>query len=135
MAFFEDLTKKVQDVAFTAAEKAQEVAAIASEKASNVADRAKSEYAIAAEKRSLDKNYRAVGEWYLSTIEEAPEAVADIVSAIRASQAKIAELEASRPVKEEAPAAEAEEPAEVKTCPNCGAAVTSKFCPECGTEV
>ena len=135
MAFFEDLTKKVQDVAFTAAEKAQEVAAIASEKASNVADRAKTEYAIAAEKRSLDKNYRAVGEWYLSTIEEAPEAVADIVSAIRASQAKITELEARRPVKVESPAAEAEEPAEDKTCPNCGAAVTSKFCPECGTEV
>lgn len=134
MAFFDELTKKVQNVAFAATEKAQEVAAVASEKANNVADRAKTEYAIAAEKRSLDKNYRAIGEWYLSTVEEAPEAVADIVAAVRASQAKIAELEAMRPVKEEEPVVEAEA-AEVKTCPNCGETVTSKFCPKCGTEV
>lgn len=103
MAFFDELTKKVQNVAFVATEKAQEVAAVATEKAAVVADRAKTEYAIAAEKRSLDKNYRAIGEWYLSTIEEAPEAVADIVAAIRESLAKIAELEASKPTKEEAP--------------------------------
>ncbi len=112
MAFFEDLKKKAQDVAFAATEKAQVVAAAASEKASDVADRAKAEYAIAAEKRSLDKNFRAIGEWYMSTIEgDAPEAVADVVAAIRASQAKIAELEAGKEEKkeeaaEEAPAAE-----------------------------
>ncbi len=112
MAFFEDLKKKAQDVAFAATEKAQVVAAAASEKASDVADRAKAEYAIAAEKRSLDKNFRAIGEWYMSTIEgDAPEAVADVVAAIRASQAKIAELEAGKEEKkqdaaEEAPDAE-----------------------------
>lgn len=133
MAFFDELTKKVQDVAFLATEKAQEVAAVAGEKANNVAERAKTEYAITAEKRSIDKNYRAIGEWYLSTIDEAPEAVADIVAAIRASQAKIAELEASRPSKEE-PVVEAEA-VEVKVCPNCGETVSSKFCPKCGTEV
>ena len=38
MAFFEDLSRKVQDVAFAAAEKGKEVAAIASEKAQDAAD-------------------------------------------------------------------------------------------------
>lgn len=40
------------------------------------------------------KNYRAIGEWYVSELKgEAPEAVADIVAAIRASQARIAALQ------------------------------------------
>ena len=106
MAFFEDLKKKAQDVAFIATEKAQEVAAVASEKAQDVAERAKIEYAIAAEKHSIEKNYRAIGEWYVSTVETAPDAVADIVAAVRASQAKIAELEASKGEKD-APVVEA----------------------------
>ena len=80
MAFFEDLSRKVQDVAFAAAEKGKEVAAIASEKAQDAADTV--------------KTYRAIGEWYVSELKgEAPEAVADIVAAIRASQAKIAALQ------------------------------------------
>ena len=45
-----------------------------------------------------------------------------------ASKAKIAELEASKPTKEE-PAAAA--PA-AKKCPICGAESDSKFCPKCG---
>ena len=81
MAFFEDLSRKVQDVAFAAAEKGKEVAAIASEKAQDAADTVKTNVAIA-------------GEWYVSELKgEAPEAVADIVAAIRASQAKIAKLQ------------------------------------------
>ena len=104
---FDNLKKKAQDVAFIATEKAQEVAAVASEKAQDVADRAKIEYAIAAEKHSIEKNYRAIGEWYVSTVETVPDAVADIVAAVRASQAKIAELEASKDDKGEAPVAEA----------------------------
>ena len=40
MAFFEDLSRKVQDVAFAAAEKGKEVAAIASEKAQDAAKEA-----------------------------------------------------------------------------------------------
>ena len=58
-----------------------------------------------------------------------PEAVKDVVEAVNASKAKIAELEASKPQKEE-PIAE-EEPAE-RVCPVCGVAANSKFCPECG---
>ena len=86
MAFFDNFSKKVQDVAFVATEKAQQVAAVAGEKANAVADKAKTEYEMASERRSMDKNYRAIGEWYVSTLEgDAPEAVADIVAAIKAS--------------------------------------------------
>ena len=78
MAFFDNFSKKVQDVAFVATEKAQQVAAVAGEKANAVADKAKTEYEMASERRSMDKNYRAIGEWYVSTLEgDAPEAVAD----------------------------------------------------------
>ena len=94
MAFFENLSRKVQDVAFAAAEKGKEVAAIASEKAQDAADTVKTNVAIAGEQRAIEKNYRAIGEWYVSELKgEAPEAVADIVAAIRASQAKIAALQ------------------------------------------
>ena len=61
MAFFEDLSRKVQDVAFAAAEKGKEVAAIASEKAQDAADTVKTNVAIAGEQRAIEKNYRAIG--------------------------------------------------------------------------
>lgn len=97
MAFFEDLSRKVQDVAFAAAEKGKEVAAIASEKAQDAADTVKTNVAIAGEQRAIEKNYRAIGEWYVSTLEgDAPEAVADIVAAIKASQEKLAAYEAAK---------------------------------------
>lgn len=137
MAFFDNLSKKVQDVAFVATEKAQQVAAVASEKAGEVADKAKTEYEIAAERRSMDKNYRALGEWYVSELNgDAPEAVADVVAAIRASQEKIAAYEAAK-----AEAAAEKEPIieirveQTKECPNCGEVVTSAYCPKCGTKI
>ena len=107
MAFFDNFSKKVQDVAFVATEKAQQVAAVAGEKA--IADKAKTEYEMASERRSMDKNYRAIGEWYVSTLEgDAPEAVADIVAAIKASQKKLAAYEAAKA--EAAAAKKAQEP-------------------------
>ncbi len=106
MAFFDNFSKKVQDVAFAATEKAQQVAAVVGEKANDVADKAKTEYEIAGERRSIDKNYRAIGEWFVSTLNgDAPEAVADIVAAIHSSQEKIAAYEAA---KAEAAAAKAD---------------------------
>ena len=56
----------------------------------------------------------------------------DLVEAVAASKAKIAELEASKPGKDEpGPAAETEaKPG--KTCPICGTESDSKFCPQCG---
>lgn len=57
----------------------------------------------------MDKNYRAIGEWYVSTLEgDAPEAVADIVAAIKASQKKLAAYEAAKA--EAAAAKKAQEP-------------------------
>ena len=113
MAFFEDLSRKVQDVAFAAAEKGKEVAAIASEKAQDAADTVKTNVAIAGEQRAIEKNYRAIGEWYVSELKgEAPEAVADIVAAIRASQAKIAALQGEAAPAEAPVEAPAEAPAE-----------------------
>ena len=78
----------------------------------------------------MDKNYRAIGEWYVNEYEgEIPEEIREIVEAVAASKAKIAELEASKPRKEETPV-QAEAP--VKVCPVCGAEAGSKFCPQCG---
>ena len=54
--------------------------------------------AIAGEQREIDKNYRTIGEWFVSEYEgEIPDAVRDLVEAVNTSKAKIAELEASKP--------------------------------------
>ena len=123
MAFFDELSKKVQNAAFIAAEKGKEVAAVASEKAQDAADTVKTNMAISSEQRAIEKNYRAIGEWYVSTLgDEIPEAVADIVKAIRESQNKIVELQAKLAAKGEdatveCACAEAEEaPAAAERC-------------------
>ena len=51
---------------------------------------------------------------------------------IEKTKAKIAELEASKPVKEEAAPADEPEAKAGKTCPICGTESDSKFCPQCG---
>ena len=127
MSFFDDLTKKAKAVAATASEKAKEAA-----------DSAKISAAIIAEKRELDKNYRAIGQWYACECpEEVPEAIADVVAAVKAGLEKIAQLEASREAQNvpaeavEEAAEEAAEPAGA-VCPVCGKISESKFCPHCG---
>ncbi len=122
MSFFDDLTQKAKSVAMTATEKAKEAA-----------DSAKISAAIIAEKRELDKNYRAIGQWFVCEhTEDIPEGIADVVAAVRASQEKIAQLQASRESAENAEAAgEAAEPAGT-VCPVCGKISDSKFCPHCG---
>ena len=129
MSFFDDLTKKAKAVAVTASEKAKEAA-----------DTAKISAAIIAEKREMDKNYRAIGQWYVCEHDEdIPAAVADLVASVKASQERIAQLEASK-----------EKPAEIvfeidedddtdeedaiagTVCPVCGKIGTTKFCPHCG---
>lgn len=130
MAFFDELGKKAQTYAGIAVDKAKDLAGTASEKAKTATETAKANMAIIMEQRELDKNYKAIGEWFVSEYaEEIPEAVKDVVEAVNASKAKIAELEASKPQKEECP--EEEEPAE-HVCPVCGVASEGKFCPECG---
>ena len=119
MAFFDELSKKVK-----------ETASVAGEKAKDAAELAKINVAIAGEQREIDKNFRAIGEWFVAEYaQEIPEAVKDVVEAVNASKAKIAELEASKPQKDE-PIVD-EEPAE-KVCPVCGVASSGKYCPECG---
>ena len=152
MAFWEDLSKKVKDAAAVTAEKAKDVAAVASEKAKDTAELAKINLAIAGEQREIEKNYRTIGEWFVTEYDgELPEAVKALADAVAASKAKIAELEASKPSKAEkaadaAPAEEtadfaevadeaeetAEEPKTLTKCPLCGFETDSRFCPQCG---
>ncbi|MBE7003775.1 MAG: hypothetical protein E7425_05760 [Ruminococcaceae bacterium] len=76
-----------------AGEKAGSLMDLAAEKAEALKDYAVSGVALVSEKRTLEKNYQALGEWYAAQcVDSAPEAVADIVRAIHESQAKIAEL-------------------------------------------
>ena len=122
MAFnFDELTRKAKDVANKAADRTKDAAELV-----------KLNMAIAGEQKEIDKNYRAIGEWCVDEYEgEIPDAVREAVDAVNASKAKIAELEASKPVKEE-PAEAVEEAPAGKKCPICGAESDSKFCPQCG---
>lgn len=119
MAFFDELGKK-----------AQAVAAVAVDKAKDAAELTKISVSVASEQRDIDKNYRTIGEWFVSEYEgEIPDAVRDLVDAVATSKAKIAELEASKPAKEEV----VQEAAPTqKICPICATASDSKFCPQCG---
>ena len=82
MAFFDELTKKAKDVANLAADKAKDAAEVA-----------KINVAIAGEQKEIDKNYRTIGEWFVSEYEgEIPDAVRELVDAVAASKEKIAEL-------------------------------------------
>lgn len=120
MSFFDELTQKAKVVAANATEKAKEAA-----------DSAKISAAIMAEKRELDKNFRAIGQWFVCEhTGEVPEAIADVVAAVKASQEKIAELQASREKAEDAEAAGSA--GEGAVCPVCGKISDSKFCPHCG---
>ncbi|MBR3704444.1 MAG: zinc ribbon domain-containing protein [Oscillospiraceae bacterium] len=118
MSFFDDLTKKAKIVANVATEKAREAA-----------DSAKISADIIKERRELDKNYRAIGQWFVYEHEDCvPEAVADLVHAVQASRKRIEELQAMREHAEETAAEE-----ETGTvCPICGKVSDSKFCPGCG---
>ena len=119
MAFFDDLTRKAKDVA-----------AVAADKAKDAAELTKITVAIAGEQREIDKNYRTIGEWFVSEYEgQIPDAVRELVDAVTSSKAKIAELEASKPAREEEPVVEV---SMQKKCPICGAESDSKFCPHCG---
>ena len=143
MAFFD----KLKDMAEVVAEKAKDAAEVVSEKAKDVGEAAKVNVEILSEQREMEKNYRAIGEWFVSEYEgEIPDAVKDVVAAVNASKARIAELEAQKAVAKadsEAPAEEVaeeavaeeapvEEAPAVPTCPVCGAKSEGKFCPECG---
>ena len=130
MGIFNDISKKAQEYAGIAVDKAKDLAEVAADKAKDLSDTAKINVAIMNEQRELEKNYRAIGEWFVSEHQgDIPDAVKDVVDAITASKERIAQLEADRPQKG-SPVEESE--VTFKVCPVCGAASDSKFCPHCG---
>ena len=130
MGIFNDISKKAQEYAGIVVDKAKDLAEVAADKAKDLSDTAKINVAIMNEQRELEKNYRAIGEWFVSEHQgDIPDAVKDVVDAITASRERIAQLEASRPQKD-SPVEESE--VTFKVCPVCGAASDSKFCPHCG---
>ena len=131
------LSKKAQGYADIAVDKAKDLAEVAADKAKTATNTAKLNMAILSEQRELEKNYRAIGEWFISEYTgEIPDAVKDVVAAVNASKARIAEMEAEKVSKSAAPAneqtKEEENAVSVKVCPVCGAASEDKFCPHCG---
>lgn len=134
MPFFDELTKKAQLVAGAAVEKAKDLAETATEKAKTATDAAKVNMEILSEQREIEKNYRAIGEWFVSEFQgELPDAVKDVVAAVNASKEKIAQLEASKKKETAEDAEPAEESApSAKTCSVCGTVSDSNFCPHCG---
>lgn len=133
MAFFDELTKKAQLVAGAAAEKAKDLAETATEKAKAATDAAKMNMEILSEQREIEKNYRAIGEWFVSEFQgELPDAVKDVVAAVNASKEKIAQLEASKKKETVQEAEPVEESDDAKTCSVCGTVSDSNFCPHCG---
>ena len=99
MSFFENFTEKAKlyaniaadkatSLAEAAADKAKDVAGAAADKARDVKETAQLTMAIKAEQREMDKNYRAIGQWFVSEYQgEIPDAVKDVVAAIEASKA------------------------------------------------
>ena len=133
MLFSEDLTKKAQQVAGAAAEKAKDLAGTATEMAKAAIDTAKMNMEILSEQREIEKNYRAIGEWFVSEFQgEVPDAVKDVVAAVNASKEKIAQLEASKKKETAQEAEPVEESDDAKTCSVCGTVSDSNFCPHCG---
>lgn len=133
MAFFDELTKKAQLVAGAAAEKAKDLAETATEKAKTATDAAKVNMEILSEQREIEKNYRAIGEWFVSEFQgEVPDAVKDVVAAVNASKEKIAQLEASKKKETAQEAEPVEKSDDAKTCSVCGTVSDSNFCPHCG---
>ena len=93
MAFLDELKSKAQ----VATEKAKDLAGVAADKAKDLADTAKLNVEISAQQRELEKNYRAIGEWFVAECpHDIPDAIKDVVAAIHAGKAKIAELEATK---------------------------------------
>ena len=66
MATFNDFAQKARDVAGSAWDKARDVADFAVDKARDVKNLAKLNLEISSEQRDLDKNYRSIGQWYVS---------------------------------------------------------------------
>ena len=128
-----NLGKKAQEYAGVAVDKAKDLAETATEKAKAATDAAKVNMEILSEQREIEKNYRAIGEWFVSEFQgEVPDAVKDVVAAVNASKEKIAQLEASKKKETAQEAEPVEKSDDAKTCSVCGTVSDSNFCPHCG---
>ena len=133
MGILNDISKKAQEYAGIAVDKAKDLAEVAADKAQTLSDTAKTNMAIMNEQREMEKNYRAIGEWFISEYTgEIPDAVKDVVAAVNASKEKIAQLEASKRKEETQDQEPQEESGDAKTCSVCGTVSDSNFCPHCG---
>ena len=127
MAFFKDFSKTLSSVAQTTANKTKELAG-----------NAKTNLAISAEEREINKHFIALGEWYYETNGANPDpAVAETFAAIEACYAKIEQLRVADDADvdqsaEEAAGAFTEDD---KVCPSCGAAAAGSFCASCGQKI
>ena len=133
MGILNDISKKAQEYAGIAVDKAKDLAEVAADKAQTLSDTAKTNMAIMNEQREMEKNYRAIGQWFVSEYEgEVPDAVKDVVAAVNASKEKIAQLEAAKRKEETQDEEPQEESGDAKTCSVCGTVSDSNFCPHCG---
>jgi len=136
MADFNALFQKAQNLAEGALGKTREVAGAAVDKTRETAARAKVNVEIAGEERKIEKNYRAIGEWFVNEYEgELPEGVRDLAGAIAAARERIEELKASVAGDETGAEGAAETSSETKVCPVCGAESAGQFCPMCGASL
>ena len=133
MGILNDISKKAQEYAGIAVDKAKDLAEVAADKAQTLSDTAKTNMAIMNEQRELEKNYRAIGEWFVAEHQsDVPDAVKDVVAAVNASKEKIAQLEAAKRKEETQDEEPQEESGDAKTCSVCGTVSDSNFCPHCG---
>ena len=117
----------------TAGGNIKDLAGTATEMAKAAIDTAKMNMEILSEQREIEKNYRAIGEWFVSEFQgEVPDAVKDVVAAVNASKEKIAHLEASKKKETAQEAEPVEKSDDAKTCSVCGTVSDSNFCPHCG---
>ena len=76
MGILNDISKKAQEYAGIAVDKAKDLAEVAADKAQTLSDTAKTNMAIMNEQRELEKNYRAIGEWFVAEHQsDVPDAV------------------------------------------------------------
>ena len=113
MAFFDDLGKKISQAGQTAVQKTKEIA-----------DITKINSLIADETKKINENHREIGKLYVSLHGADKEsAFAELIAAVRASEAKIAEYRQ-----------QLNDIKGVVRCEKCGAEVSANaaFCSSCG---
>ncbi len=131
MGILNDISKKAQEYAGIAVDKAKDLAEVAADKAQTLSDTAKTNMAIMNEQRELEKNYRAIGEWFVAKHQsDVPACRQGRGGCRQRQQGAYRPAGGSKPRKDEPAVDESE--VTFKVCPVCGAASDSKFCPHCG---